>query len=90
MYTNKGDNNMIITKTYRITTTLNGSLDIMKVILKDGIAWLIKPELPKNVYIDGIHFLVFNGLLLDRHDETLEDVIESMNDKVLQDMEQSL
>jgi len=81
---------MIITKTYRITTPLNGSLDIMKVTLKDGIAWLIKPELPKNVYIDSLYFLDFNGLLLDRYDETLDDVIESMNDKVLKDMEQSL
>ena len=90
MYTNKGDNNMIITKTYRITTPLNGSLDIMKVTLKDGIAWLIKPELPKSVYLDNLFFQEFDGLLIDRYDETLEDVIESMNDKVLKDMEQSL
>ena len=81
---------MIITKTYRITTSLNGSLDIMKVTLKDGIAWLIKPELPKNVYIDNLYFKEFNGLLIDRYDDTLDDVIESMNDKVLKDMEQSL
>lgn len=81
---------MIITKTYRITTPLNGSLDIMKVTLKDGIAWLIKPELPKNVYLDNLYFQEFNGLLIDRYDETLDDVIESMNDKVLKDMEQSL
>lgn len=90
MYTNKGDNNMIITKTYRITTSLNGSLDIMRVTLKDGQVWLIKPELPKNVYVDSLYFLDFNGLLLDRYDKTLDDVIESMNDKVLEDMEQSL
>ena len=90
MYTNKGDNNMIITKTYRITTPLNGSLDIMKVTLKDGIAWLIKPELPKSVYLDNLYFQDFDGLLIDRYDETLEDVIESMNDKVLKDMERSL
>lgn len=81
---------MIITKTYRITTPLNGSLDIMKVTLKDGIAWLIKPELPKNVYLDNLYFQDFNGLLIDRYDETLDGVIESMNDKVLKDMEQSL
>lgn len=81
---------MIITKTYRITTSLNGSVEIMKVTLKDGIAWLIKPELPKNVYIDSLYFKEFDGLLIDRYDETLDDVIESMNDKVLKDMEQSL
>ena len=81
---------MIITKTYRITTSLNGSLDIMRVTLKDGQVWLIKPELPKNVYVDSLYFLDFNGLLLDRYDKTLDDVIESMNDKVLEDMEQSL
>ena len=81
---------MIITKTYRITTTLNGSLDIMKVTLKDGIAWLIKPELPKSVYLDNLYFQDFDGLLIDRYDETLEDVLESMNDKVLKDMEKSL
>ena len=81
---------MIITKTYRITTPLNGSLDIMKVTLKDGIAWLIKPELPKNVYLDNLYFKDFDGLLIDRYDETLDGVIESMNDKVLKDMERSL
>lgn len=81
---------MIITKTYRITTPLNGSLDIMKVTLKDGIAWLIKSELPKSVYLDNLYFQDFDGLLIDRYDETLDDVIESMNDKVLKDMEQSL
>lgn len=81
---------MVITKTYRITTSLNGSVEIMKVTLKDGVAWLIKPELPKNVYIDSLYFKEFDGLLIDRYDETLDDVIESMNDKVLKDMEQSL
>lgn len=81
---------MIIAKTYRITTTLNGSLDIMKVTLKDGIAWLIKPELPKSVYLDNLYFKDFDGLLIDRYDETLEDVIESMNDKVLKDMNRAL
>ena len=81
---------MIITKTYQITTPLNGSLDIMKVTLKDGIAWLIKPDLPKSVYLDNLYFQDFDGLLIDQYDETLEDVIESMNDKVLKDMEKSL
>lgn len=81
---------MIITKTYRITTSLNGTLDIMRVTLKDGKVWLIKPELPNKVYLDSLYFLDFNGLLLDRYDVTLDDVIESMNDKVLKDMERSL
>ena len=81
---------MIIKKTYRITTQLNGSLDIMKVTLKDGIAWLIKPDLPRGVYLDNLYFEYFDGLLIDRYDETLEDVIESMNDKVLKDMERYL
>lgn len=81
---------MIITKTYRITTPLNGTLDIMKVTLKDGIAWLIKPELSKSVYLDNLYFQDFDGLLIDRYDDTLDDVIETMNDKVLKDMERSL
>ena len=81
---------MIITKTYRITTRLNGTLDIMKVTLKDKIAWLIKPELSRNIYLDNLYFEYFDGLLIDRYDETLEDVIESMNDKVLKDMEKYL
>ena len=81
---------MIITKTYRITTPLNGTLDIMKVTLKDGIAWLIKPELSKSVYLDNLYFKDFDGLLIDRYDDTLDDVIETMNDKVLKDMERSL
>lgn len=81
---------MYITRTYRITTPLNGSLDIMKIKLKDGIAWLIKPDLPKSVYLDTLYFQDFDGLLIDQLDETLEDVIESMNNKVLKDMEKSL
>ena len=81
---------MIITKTYRITTSLNGTVDIMRVTLKDGEVWLIKPELPNRVYRDSLYFKDFNGLLLDKYDETLDDVIESMNDKVLKDMERSL
>lgn len=81
---------MIITKTYRIYTPLNGSIELMKVTLKDGVAWLIKPDLPKNVYIDNLYFKDFDGLLIDKYDETLDDVIESMNDKVLKDMERSL
>ena len=80
---------MFITKTYRITTQLNGVLDLMKVTLRDGEVWLIKPELPKSIYLDSLHFLDFNGLLLDRYDITLDDVIESMDNKVLNDMEKA-